>query len=285
MALGYCLDKHFGNGVTVWNISTVSIANDVACKSLDWLEATFPVLHAPTEQVSFSFSSFKATQNNFTILLRQQNSPGFVPVSPRLLPPPRSRCMRSRMWWALRLMELWTVCSTRPRGWWAGYSRVTARRTGHLWSEPSVWPVWDWTPLWSCQRLWWTECFLPQKTIKVRGVTDAKELEDTFKTCTRLRPPLKISPCWLSRRSSSLVGRFWGGHGQEKLPCATGCTHYQAVQEDLPHGWVQDANCSGVPWVQLKGSVFFFSFKLEISTGCLATSLRWQNFGSTDLLM
>ncbi|XP_070847108.1 perilipin-2-like [Chaetodon trifascialis] len=29
----------------------VSIANDVACKGLDWLEATFPVIHAPTEQV------------------------------------------------------------------------------------------------------------------------------------------------------------------------------------------------------------------------------------------
>ncbi|XP_034544443.1 perilipin-2-like isoform X3 [Notolabrus celidotus] len=29
----------------------ISIVNDVACKSLDWLETTFPVLHAPTDQV------------------------------------------------------------------------------------------------------------------------------------------------------------------------------------------------------------------------------------------
>ncbi|XP_056228199.1 perilipin-2-like isoform X1 [Seriola aureovittata] len=29
----------------------ISSANDVACKSLDWLETTFPVLHTPTEQV------------------------------------------------------------------------------------------------------------------------------------------------------------------------------------------------------------------------------------------
>ncbi|KAM7394303.1 hypothetical protein PAMP_021116 [Pampus punctatissimus] len=29
----------------------ISIANDVACKSLDWLETTFPVIHAPTEQI------------------------------------------------------------------------------------------------------------------------------------------------------------------------------------------------------------------------------------------
>ncbi|XP_070768685.1 perilipin-2-like [Enoplosus armatus] len=29
----------------------ISIANDVACKSLDWLETAFPVLHTPTEQI------------------------------------------------------------------------------------------------------------------------------------------------------------------------------------------------------------------------------------------
>ncbi|XP_061736779.1 perilipin-2-like isoform X2 [Nerophis ophidion] len=29
----------------------ISLANDVACRSLDWLEATFPVLHAPADQV------------------------------------------------------------------------------------------------------------------------------------------------------------------------------------------------------------------------------------------
>ncbi|XP_074555332.1 perilipin-2-like isoform X2 [Halichoeres trimaculatus] len=29
----------------------ISIVNDVACKSLDWLETTFPVLHAPPDQV------------------------------------------------------------------------------------------------------------------------------------------------------------------------------------------------------------------------------------------
>ncbi|XP_042283699.1 perilipin-2-like isoform X1 [Thunnus maccoyii] len=29
----------------------ISIANDVACKSLDWFETTFPVLHTPTEQI------------------------------------------------------------------------------------------------------------------------------------------------------------------------------------------------------------------------------------------
>ncbi len=40
---------------TVRFISTVSIANVVACKSLDWLETAFPVLHAPTEQVTVYF--------------------------------------------------------------------------------------------------------------------------------------------------------------------------------------------------------------------------------------
>ncbi|XP_039662154.1 perilipin-2-like isoform X1 [Perca fluviatilis] len=29
----------------------ISVANDVACRSLDWLETAFPVLHAPTEQI------------------------------------------------------------------------------------------------------------------------------------------------------------------------------------------------------------------------------------------
>nr|XP_046273805.1 perilipin-2-like [Scatophagus argus] len=29
----------------------ISIANDLACKSLDWLETSFPALHAPTEQI------------------------------------------------------------------------------------------------------------------------------------------------------------------------------------------------------------------------------------------
>ncbi|XP_036955495.1 perilipin-2-like isoform X3 [Acanthopagrus latus] len=29
----------------------ISIANDVACKSLDWLETRFPVLHTPTEEI------------------------------------------------------------------------------------------------------------------------------------------------------------------------------------------------------------------------------------------
>uniref|UniRef100_A0A3B4T964 Uncharacterized protein n=1 Tax=Seriola dumerili TaxID=41447 RepID=A0A3B4T964_SERDU len=33
----------------------ISSANDVACKSLDWLETTFPMLHTPTEQVTFPF--------------------------------------------------------------------------------------------------------------------------------------------------------------------------------------------------------------------------------------
>ncbi|XP_026158907.1 perilipin-2-like [Mastacembelus armatus] len=35
----------------------ISIANDVACKSLDWLETTFPVIHAPTEEVVASAKS------------------------------------------------------------------------------------------------------------------------------------------------------------------------------------------------------------------------------------
>ncbi|KAA8594781.1 hypothetical protein FQN60_011916 [Etheostoma spectabile] len=29
----------------------ISVANDVACRSLDWLETAFPVLHTPTEQM------------------------------------------------------------------------------------------------------------------------------------------------------------------------------------------------------------------------------------------
>ncbi|XP_033480635.2 perilipin-2-like isoform X2 [Epinephelus lanceolatus] len=29
----------------------ISIANDVACRSLDWLETSFPVIHTPTEQI------------------------------------------------------------------------------------------------------------------------------------------------------------------------------------------------------------------------------------------
>ncbi|XP_029914365.1 perilipin-2-like isoform X2 [Myripristis murdjan] len=32
----------------------ISVANDVACKGLDWLEATFPVLQKPTEQIAAS---------------------------------------------------------------------------------------------------------------------------------------------------------------------------------------------------------------------------------------
>lgn len=31
---------------------SVSIANEVACKSLDWLETAIPMLHTPTEQVT-----------------------------------------------------------------------------------------------------------------------------------------------------------------------------------------------------------------------------------------
>uniref|UniRef100_A0A3Q3EDB0 Perilipin-2 n=1 Tax=Kryptolebias marmoratus TaxID=37003 RepID=A0A3Q3EDB0_KRYMA len=30
----------------------ISAANDVACKGLDWLEASFPVLQSPTDEVS-----------------------------------------------------------------------------------------------------------------------------------------------------------------------------------------------------------------------------------------
>ncbi|KAM3622980.1 uncharacterized protein V6R79_005585 [Siganus canaliculatus] len=29
----------------------IAVANDIACRSLDWLEAKFPVLHTPTEQI------------------------------------------------------------------------------------------------------------------------------------------------------------------------------------------------------------------------------------------
>ena len=31
---------------------SVSVANEVACQSLDWLESAFPVLYTPTEQVA-----------------------------------------------------------------------------------------------------------------------------------------------------------------------------------------------------------------------------------------
>lgn len=34
---------------------SVSYANDVACKSLDWLEASFSVIVSSTEQVTFPF--------------------------------------------------------------------------------------------------------------------------------------------------------------------------------------------------------------------------------------
>ncbi|KAF3687702.1 Perilipin-2 Adipophilin Adipose differentiation-related protein [Channa argus] len=37
----------------------ISIANDVACKGLDWLETRFPVLHSPIEEVTLTFSVFK----------------------------------------------------------------------------------------------------------------------------------------------------------------------------------------------------------------------------------
>uniref|UniRef100_A0A3B5B348 Uncharacterized protein n=1 Tax=Stegastes partitus TaxID=144197 RepID=A0A3B5B348_9TELE len=33
----------------------IAVANGVACKSLDWLEASFPILVSPTEQVTFLF--------------------------------------------------------------------------------------------------------------------------------------------------------------------------------------------------------------------------------------
>ncbi|XP_044045142.1 perilipin-2-like isoform X1 [Siniperca chuatsi] len=40
-----------GTAVIVKLEPQLSIANDVACKSLDWLETAFPVLHKPTEQI------------------------------------------------------------------------------------------------------------------------------------------------------------------------------------------------------------------------------------------
>lgn len=156
-------------------VSTVSIANDVACKGLDWLETRFTVLHTPTEQVTFYFPlsdliephklpSFPQTAQEATTHL-----PWFLPVSPRLLPLPRTRFTRSRTWWALQLMAPWTAYSTHSRGWWGGPSRPMTRLTCHFCREPSVWPVWDWTLLWSCQRLWWIGCFLPPKKRKVHS--------------------------------------------------------------------------------------------------------------------
>uniref|UniRef100_A0A8C9Z0P7 Uncharacterized protein n=1 Tax=Sander lucioperca TaxID=283035 RepID=A0A8C9Z0P7_SANLU len=52
------LEKNFSVMTSLSGIFPVSVANDVACRSLDWLETAFPVLHTPTEQVSFfSFKS------------------------------------------------------------------------------------------------------------------------------------------------------------------------------------------------------------------------------------
>lgn len=98
---------------------------------------------------------------------RNRHLSWFLSVSPRLLPLPRTRCMRSRMWWALQRMGPWAVRTWRSHGWWAGCSRLMTGLSSPLWREPSVWPVWDWTLRWWCQRLWWTECFLPLKKIKV----------------------------------------------------------------------------------------------------------------------
>lgn len=40
--------------VSLFVFFPVSIANDLACKSLDWLETKLPGLHTPTEQVHVS---------------------------------------------------------------------------------------------------------------------------------------------------------------------------------------------------------------------------------------
>lgn len=40
----------------------VSIANDVACRSLDWLEASFPVIQSPTDQVTIKTPHTIATE-------------------------------------------------------------------------------------------------------------------------------------------------------------------------------------------------------------------------------
>uniref|UniRef100_A0A3Q3N4E8 Uncharacterized protein n=1 Tax=Mastacembelus armatus TaxID=205130 RepID=A0A3Q3N4E8_9TELE len=82
----------------------ISIANDVACKSLDWLETTFPVIHAPTEEVSFPFSLLNELQIPYLMYFLKKNKKRkarnmflFFCLSPRLLPVPRARSMRSRM--------------------------------------------------------------------------------------------------------------------------------------------------------------------------------------------
>uniref|UniRef100_A0A3B3D7H4 Uncharacterized protein n=1 Tax=Oryzias melastigma TaxID=30732 RepID=A0A3B3D7H4_ORYME len=40
----------------------ISIANDVACRSLDWLEASFPVIQSPTDQVTIKTPHTIATE-------------------------------------------------------------------------------------------------------------------------------------------------------------------------------------------------------------------------------
>lgn len=41
-----------GHGVSLVVLFSVSIPNDIVCKGLDWVETTFPVVHAPAEQVN-----------------------------------------------------------------------------------------------------------------------------------------------------------------------------------------------------------------------------------------
>uniref|UniRef100_A0A3Q1ES05 Perilipin n=1 Tax=Acanthochromis polyacanthus TaxID=80966 RepID=A0A3Q1ES05_9TELE len=72
----------------------ISIANDVACKSLDWLETSFPILLSPTEQVISSKSSISCAVHLKNVFKRHFCS-GFVS---RLLPLPRTKCTRFKMW-------------------------------------------------------------------------------------------------------------------------------------------------------------------------------------------
>uniref|UniRef100_H2LPC0 Uncharacterized protein n=1 Tax=Oryzias latipes TaxID=8090 RepID=H2LPC0_ORYLA len=63
----------------------ISLANNVACKSLDWLEASFPIIQSPTDQVT---SHLQTSQDNQT---KQVNASSCH----RLWPRPKPRSMRS----------------------------------------------------------------------------------------------------------------------------------------------------------------------------------------------
>lgn len=101
--------KHFFLSFLYFSI--VSIANDFACKSLDWLENALPVLQSPTDMVTFPLNpNMHLLEKN----IKNGDASGLVLSPSRSSPLPGTKCMRSRAW--LQPLELWSVYSTLSHG-------------------------------------------------------------------------------------------------------------------------------------------------------------------------